>query len=174
MRSDKPQAKPFQDWVTQVVLPAIRKDGGYIKGEEKVAQGELSEDEFVLRAMQILSSKVDRLKQERNEALAGQAQEHLRAEGLKQVVGAREHDLNRFARTLPGVNRNALKRSLLNLGYLYRGRGGTYRVYSKYRPYFRESIQPHTGNVDIFVSSEGKELLTELHRKHLLQMLCSH
>ena len=30
MRSDKPQAKPFQDWVTKVVLPAIRKDGGYI------------------------------------------------------------------------------------------------------------------------------------------------
>ena len=24
MRSDKPQAKPFQDWVTKVVLPAIR------------------------------------------------------------------------------------------------------------------------------------------------------
>jgi prophage antirepressor-like protein len=29
MRSDKPQAKPFQDWVTKVVLPAIRKDGMY-------------------------------------------------------------------------------------------------------------------------------------------------
>lgn len=27
LRSSKPQAKPFQDWVTQVVLPAIRKDG---------------------------------------------------------------------------------------------------------------------------------------------------
>lgn len=39
MRSDKPQAKPFQDWVTKVVLPAIRKDGGYIMGEEKVVTG---------------------------------------------------------------------------------------------------------------------------------------
>ncbi|QFT72171.1 Bro-N domain-containing protein [Ruegeria sp. THAF33] len=28
MRSDKPEARAFQDWVTQVVLPAIRKDGG--------------------------------------------------------------------------------------------------------------------------------------------------
>jgi prophage antirepressor-like protein len=27
LRSDKPQAKPFQDWVTKEVLPAIRKDG---------------------------------------------------------------------------------------------------------------------------------------------------
>ena len=29
MRSDKPQAEPFQDWVCGDVLPVIRKDGGY-------------------------------------------------------------------------------------------------------------------------------------------------
>lgn len=40
MRSDKPNAKDFQDWGTAVVLPAIRKDGAYILGEEKVATGE--------------------------------------------------------------------------------------------------------------------------------------
>ncbi|MGF7173554.1 BRO-N domain-containing protein [Azospirillum doebereinerae] len=28
MRSDKPEARKFQDWVTRDVLPAIRKDGG--------------------------------------------------------------------------------------------------------------------------------------------------
>lgn len=28
MRSDKPEARAFQNWVTQVVLPSIRKDGG--------------------------------------------------------------------------------------------------------------------------------------------------
>jgi len=27
MRSDKPEARRFQDWVTRDVLPAIRKDG---------------------------------------------------------------------------------------------------------------------------------------------------
>lgn len=43
MRSDKPDAKPFQDWIARVVLPAIRKDGGYIAGEEKVASGEMTE-----------------------------------------------------------------------------------------------------------------------------------
>ena len=30
MRSDKPQAEPFQDWVCGEVLPSIRKHGGYI------------------------------------------------------------------------------------------------------------------------------------------------
>lgn len=28
-RSDKPEAKPFQEWVTRDVLPTIRKDGTY-------------------------------------------------------------------------------------------------------------------------------------------------
>lgn len=64
MRSDKPQARLFQDWVTRDVLPAIRKDGAYIMGEEKVASGELSEEEFVLKAISILQKKVDRLKEE--------------------------------------------------------------------------------------------------------------
>lgn len=56
MRSDKPQARLFQDWVTRDVLPAIRKDGAYIMGEEKVASGEMDEDEFVLKAIRRLSS----------------------------------------------------------------------------------------------------------------------
>lgn len=38
MRSDKPAAREFQDWVTRTVLPAIRKDGMYVMGEENVAQ----------------------------------------------------------------------------------------------------------------------------------------
>jgi prophage antirepressor-like protein len=29
MRSDKPEARKFQDWVTREVLPSIRKTGGY-------------------------------------------------------------------------------------------------------------------------------------------------
>ncbi|MCT8959859.1 BRO-N domain-containing protein [Pseudomonas veronii] len=66
MRSNKPEAKAFQDWVTRVVLPTIRKDGAYVLGEEKVATGELSEDELVMRAMNIMSRKVDRLTQERD------------------------------------------------------------------------------------------------------------
>lgn len=44
-------ARAFQDWVTRVVLPAIRKDGGYIAGEEKVATGEMAEDELFAWAL---------------------------------------------------------------------------------------------------------------------------
>ena len=38
MRSDKPQAKPFQDWVTQEVLPSIRKTGSYVTGQPSLKE----------------------------------------------------------------------------------------------------------------------------------------
>lgn len=40
--SKKPEAQAFRKWVTSVVLPAIRKDGGYVMGEEKVVSSEMS------------------------------------------------------------------------------------------------------------------------------------
>ena len=38
MRSDKPQAKPFQDWVTKEVLPSIRKTGAYVAGQMSLVE----------------------------------------------------------------------------------------------------------------------------------------
>ncbi|WP_448955693.1 BRO-N domain-containing protein [Labrys neptuniae] len=64
MRSDKPVARQFQDWVTRTVLPSIRQDGAYITGEEKVATGEMTEDELILKAVGILQAKVERLSAE--------------------------------------------------------------------------------------------------------------
>ena len=54
MRSDKPEAKAFQNWVTREVLPSIRKNGGYIKDQEKVATGEMSGEELALRGYEAL------------------------------------------------------------------------------------------------------------------------
>ena len=50
-------ARKFQDVVTDKVLPAIRKTGGYIAGEEN-----MTEDELVLKAMSVLNKKVENLK----------------------------------------------------------------------------------------------------------------
>jgi anti-repressor protein len=35
LRSRKPEAKAFRKWVTKTVLPALRRDGVYIVGQEK-------------------------------------------------------------------------------------------------------------------------------------------
>lgn len=50
-------ARKFQDVVTDKVLPAIRKTGGYIAGEEN-----MTEDELILKAMNVLNTKVENLK----------------------------------------------------------------------------------------------------------------
>ena len=46
MRSDKPQAEPFQDWVCGEVLPEIRKHGGYM-----VARHDDTNEEILARAL---------------------------------------------------------------------------------------------------------------------------
>lgn len=59
-----PIAKDFQDWVTRVVLPAIRKDGAYIKDEENIGKGTEEDDEaIILRAMKIMERKIEKLKE---------------------------------------------------------------------------------------------------------------
>ena len=45
MQSRKTEAEAFKRWVRKDLLPAIRKDGGYIMGEEKLKSGEMSEDD---------------------------------------------------------------------------------------------------------------------------------
>lgn len=57
--SRKPEAKAFKRWITHDVIPAIRKTGGYILGEEN-----LSEDELVFRALQVMQRKVEMLRSE--------------------------------------------------------------------------------------------------------------
>lgn len=56
-------ARRFQDLVTDEVLPSIRKTGGYIAGEEN-----MTEDELILKAMNVLNKKVENLRN-KNEQL---------------------------------------------------------------------------------------------------------
>ncbi len=42
MRSRKPESKAFQRWVTHEVLPALRRSGGYIAGQESMSGAELA------------------------------------------------------------------------------------------------------------------------------------
>ena len=53
LRSDKPEAKEFQRWVTHEVLPSIRKHGGYMFGQES-----MTPEQMALASMRWLQSKV--------------------------------------------------------------------------------------------------------------------
>ena len=53
LRSDKPNARKFRKWVTSEVLPSIRKNDGYIAGQEA-----MSDDELMAKALQVAQNKI--------------------------------------------------------------------------------------------------------------------
>lgn len=55
MRSDKPQAEPFQNWVCGDVLPSIRKTGGYI-----ATNAEMSDAEILAKAVLVAQTTIDK------------------------------------------------------------------------------------------------------------------
>lgn len=54
LSSKLPAAKEFKRWVTTVILPALRKTGGYIVGEEH-----MDEDELIRQGYMALQRKLD-------------------------------------------------------------------------------------------------------------------
>ena len=91
MRSTKPEARLFQDWVTRDVLVSIRKDGMYVLGEEKVATGEVSEEACSRKAAEERRADNAAHRPFRNYVVCGM---------MRQIVGA-AHD----ARAFPSVGR---------------------------------------------------------------------
>lgn len=59
--SRKPEARAFRKWITSEVLPAIRKNGGYI-----VADG-LTDDEIMAKALMVAQKTIERKQIENHE-----------------------------------------------------------------------------------------------------------
>lgn len=183
MRSDKPEAKAFQDWVTRVVLPAIRKDGAYVLGEEKVVTGEISEDELILRAMQAQQKKVDRLVLERDRLQAHNLllqkekmhledynQRILPAAEVGQAVGQRARiGVVDFCRKLPGVNTMQVQKDLMVLQYLFK-REGHWAVRHKFKGALFDEVLAPDGRSKIVVLEKGQQLLVSLYHDNRLTM----
>lgn len=77
-KSKKEEAEKFQDWVTDEVLPSIRKTGGYIPTDEN-----MSDSEIMARALQISQKTIE----EKNNAL--------REEKYKNIVLEQEKEENK-------------------------------------------------------------------------------
>lgn len=67
MRSKLPAAEKFESWVMDEVITSIRKNGGYIAGQET-----LSDDELLAKALMVAQNKIA----ERDRIIA-QKQEHI-------------------------------------------------------------------------------------------------
>lgn len=157
-KSRKPFAEEFQDWICEEVIPSIRKDGAYIQGEEEFKNNELSEDEFILQAMTILQSKVERLKKE-NEIMKPKAEYHdivLNSDNLL-TVSEIAKDLGMSARKLNAI--------LHDNGVQFK-QSGTWMLYSKYQDLIKEGL------CDYKVTEHGQQLKwTEKGRKFIIDLV---
>lgn len=118
--SKLPNAKRFKRWVTSEVLPSIRKNGGYIAGQET-----MTDDELMARALQVAQNKI----QERDKQL-----ETMKPKAIFADAVAASHTsilVGELAKILKqnGVNigQNRLYEWLRENGYLIRGNKRTDR-----------------------------------------------
>lgn len=106
MRSDKPQAEPFQDWVCGEVLPSIRKTGSY--STEKL----LSPSELILKLAQM------NVENERKMKALEEKQTRLESE-IKEIKQRTTTDLHQST-IVAYVSRNNIKLDVKRYGAMGR------------------------------------------------------
>lgn len=127
MRSDKPEAIRFQDWVTGEVLPAIRRHGGYLTPQ--AAEAALTDPDFIIRLATTLKEERARRRELEQQAAADVPKvllaDAVTASGSTILIG----DL---AKILRGngvqIGANRLFEVLRQEGYLVRRRGSDWNT----------------------------------------------
>lgn len=121
MSSKLPVAKKFKRWVTSEVLPSIRKNGGYIVGQET-----LSDDELIQKAFLVATKKLE----ERERQLEQQKPKVLFAESVE--TSKNSVLINELAKILKQngveIGQNRLFKRLRNDGYLIKQKGENWNL----------------------------------------------
>ena len=189
MRSDKPQAEPFQNWVCGEVLPAIRKTGGYLGAEN------LSDDEIMAKALVVAQKTIER-KAVENQQLKGENHalriENARLEGENVQLTAENQELRNDKNYLDlimrskalltisqiaqdyGMSGKAMNKKLAEMGVQY-SINGQWILYAKYKDCGYVSsrsidITRSDGRPDVVLHTEwtqaGRKFLYELLKKN--------
>lgn len=94
--SKLPSAEDFKSWVTSTVLPSIRRNGGYIEGQEDLSKEDL---EKLIFQIQNLTAKVEKLQARRHELIKERDTAKTKLRGTKQEIKA----LNEYAGIFEGL-----------------------------------------------------------------------
>lgn len=125
LRSDKPEAKPFRKLVTSEVLPSIRKNGGYIAGQEQ-----MTPEELMAKAL-LVANKTLAERDARISELTVQNTIMLpKAEYFDELVN--RNTLTNFRETAKelGISEKAFIRFLLDKKYIFRNQRGKLMPYA--------------------------------------------
>lgn len=125
LRSDKPAAKPFRKWVTSEVLPSIRKNGGYIAGQEQMTPEELMA-KALLVANKTLAERDARI----SELTVQNTIMQPKAEYFDELVD--RNTLTNFRETAKelGISEKAFIRFLIDKKYIFRNQRGKLMPYA--------------------------------------------
>ena len=116
MRSDKPQAKPFQKWVTGEVLPSIRKHGIY--ATPQTIEDMIANPDFAIELLQTLKTEREaRIEAERRNAVLMHA--------------TKTYTSSEIAKELGFKSAIALNNKLAELKIQFK-QNGTWLLYSEY------------------------------------------
>ncbi len=128
MSSKLPEAERFEKWVFEEVLPSIRRDGGYIQGQEQ-----MSGEELMARALQFADNRIKALENERLK-LTEKAKEDAPKVLFANAVSASKSTIliGELAKLLKGngieTGQNRLYEILRNDGYLISRKGTDYNM----------------------------------------------
>lgn len=118
LRSRKPEAKRFKKWITSEVLPAIRKNGGYV-----ASHANDTPELIMARALQVAQATI-----ERHQAQLGEANRQIKelapdAEYTRKVIASKNlHTVNSIAVHLR-ISAIKLNRFLKEQGWIYKQGG---------------------------------------------------
>lgn len=117
--SKMPKARQFKRWVTSEVLPSIRKNGGYIAGQET-----LTDDELLAKALEVAHRKI----MERDRQIAMMKPKEIFADAV--ATSATSILIGDLAKILKGngveIGQKRLFQWLRDNGYLIKRQGSDY------------------------------------------------
>ena len=158
LRSDKPQAKPFRKWVTNEVLPSIRKHGAYMT-DQTLERALTSPDFLIELATQLKAEQAQRKQLETTVAVQNQqiAELQPKASYYDVVLNCKDPiSIGKIAKDY-GWSAQKLNEYLHKHGVQYK-QGKTWLLYQKYAGMGYTSTKTHTYHGD-----DGMEHAAEPH-----------
>lgn len=155
-QSRKAEAKAFRKWVTSTVLPAIRKTGSYVAGEEHL---DPSAPDYMERLHELLLEAKERkiaAQAAEIEALTPKADDHDKRFERVDLVG-----LTEYAKQV-GLRPNKFCKVLRQMGYLYSRGRATNMPSAQYADKFFERRDTVAGFGQTMLTEEGVIHFNEL------------
>lgn len=125
LSSKLPTAKQFKRWVTSEVLPSIRKNGGYIAGQEQ-----LSPEELMAKALLVANKTLAERDARISELTVQNTIMQPKAEYFDELVD--RNTLTNFRETAKehGISEKAFIRFLIDKKYIFRNQRGKLMPYA--------------------------------------------